>query len=53
MGQGGSTEYVFFFVFCFFQLLSWMFQHVCLDTCCFEFLMHVFCIFVFAPVQCN
>ena len=39
--------------FFFFQLLSWMFQHVCLDTCCFEFLMHVFCIFVFAPVQCN
>ena len=30
-----------------------MFQHACLDTCCFESLtiMHVVCIFVFAPVQ--
>ena len=23
-------------VFFFFSLLSWMFQHNCLDTCCFE-----------------
>ena len=36
-------------------MLSWLFQHDYLDTYCFECLikkiMHVFCIFVFAPVQ--
>ena len=32
-----------------------MFEHDCLDTCCFGCLiyMYVFCIFVFAPVQRN
>ena len=37
-----------------FFMLSWMFQHDYLDTCCFECLisyMHVFCNFAFAPVQ--
>ena len=37
-------------------MLSWVFQHDYLDTYCFECLisyMHVFCIFVFAPVQRN
>ena len=34
-----------------FLLLSWMFEHVCLDTCCFGCLI---CIcFVFASVQRN
>ena len=39
----------------FFSLLSWMFQHAYLDTCCSECLiiMHVFVSFVFAPVQHN
>ena len=32
-------------------LLSWMFEHDCMDTCCFGVsYMHVFCIFVFAFV---
>ena len=34
------------------KLLSWMFEHDCLNTCCFGSI-HVFCIFVFAPVQRN
>ena len=29
------------------------FSMIILDTCCFECLMHVFRIFVFAPVQRN
>ena len=44
------------FLGCFFfypsLLISWMFEHDCLDTCCFWVsYMHVFCIYVFAPVQ--
>ena len=36
-----------------FFTLSWMFQHDYFDTCGFEYpiYIHVFCIFVFAPVQ--
>ena len=34
-----------------FFMLSWMFQHDYLDTCCFECL--IFMYFVFAPVQRN
>ena len=37
--------------FFFFELLNWMFEHGCVDTCCFGCHMHVFCICVFAPVQ--
>ena len=33
----------------FFSLLSWMFQHDCLDTCCLECLVCM--CFGFAPVQ--
>ena len=42
------------FGFCgysFFFMLSWMFQHDYLDTCCFECLICM--CFVFAPVQRN
>ena len=32
--------------------LSWVFEYDCLDICCFGVsYMHVFCIFVVAPVQ--
>ena len=35
-------------------MLNWMFQHDCLDTYCFWVsYMHVFSVFVFAPVQRN
>ena len=38
----------------FFLMLTWMFQHDCLDTYCFWVsYMHAFSIFVFAPVQRN
>ena len=42
-------------LFCFYPsiLLSWVFEHDCLDTCCFGCLICMFCIFVFAPVQGN
>ena len=32
-------------------LLSWMFEHDCLDTYCFGCLICMFCIFVFALIQ--
>ena len=32
-------------------ILSWMFEHDCLDTCCFGCLICM--CFVFTPVQCN
>ena len=35
---------VFVFVFVV-LLLSWMFAHDCLHTCCFESYVHAFCIF--------
>ena len=38
-------------LFFFFQLLSWMLEPDCLDTCCFGCLICM--CFVFAPVQCN
>ena len=31
-----------------FFMLSWMFQHVYLDTCCFECLLYMFCIYAFS-----
>ena len=34
-------------------LLSWIFEDDCMDTCCFGSFIHVFCIFVFAPIQRN
>ena len=57
--------YVYVDTIFFLKLLSWMLQHDCLDTCCFGCLIcmcfdkreeedvHVFCIFIFAPVQRN
>ena len=43
---GGGPLFLFFFT-----LPCWMFEHNCLDTCCFGCLI---CIcFVFAPVQYN
>ena len=52
-----DTVFGFYVVFvcllvCLF-LTAYMFQHNCSDTCCFECLVCMFCIFVFTPVQCN
>ena len=42
-----------FYGYCVF-MLSWMFEHDYLDTCCFECLICMcFVYFVFAPVQRN
>ena len=38
---------VFGFAGYFFSLLSWMFQHDCLDTCCFECLMCMCFVFLY------
>ena len=35
------------FLWVFFFMLSWMFQHDYFDTYCFESYMHVFCFFVY------
>ena len=48
----GEGLWFFFFLFFVFLLISWMFQHHCLDTCCF-WESYTFCVFVFAPVQRN
>ena len=54
-----ETYYVLFFVlFCFFfvvvvvffLMLSWMFQHDCLDTCCFECLICMCFVFLHLPL---
>ena len=55
---GGGVGFFFFFFFFFFLfnpslLFSWMFEHDCLDTCCFGYLICMCCIFVFAPAQRN
>ena len=48
--MGGGGVVCLFVVF--FKLLSWMFQHDCLDTCCFECLAYMCFAFVhLAPVQ--
>ena len=47
------VDTVYGFLWVFFFMLSWMFQHDYLDTYCFECHMHVFNIFAFASVQCN
>ena len=38
---------MFFFFFFFPPLFSWMFQHDCLDTCCFECLMCMCFVFLY------
>ena len=44
------VDTVYGFLWVFFFMLSWMFQHDYLDTCCFECLICVL-YFVLAPVQ--
>ena len=51
-GRGRGCCVFFFWFFFVFLLISWMFQHHCLDTCCF-WESYTFCVFVFAPVQRN
>ena len=39
--------WVLFFFFFFFLMLSWMFEHNCLDTCCFGCLICVCFVFLY------
>ena len=42
--------YNFLFVCCFLELLSWMFWHACLGTCCFECLICIHFVFLYLPL---
>ena len=43
-------EWYLGFMVSFFKLLSWMFQHDCLDTCCFECLICMCFVFLYLPL---